>query len=149
MFAPPVDMSADAETLLSLLRMCTSPAAVVSSPWLIETVTVTLGAFRDLNLLLNEPARLASRDHKFRLNESGNFRVALPTPAQLDGRCLLNCFQSSQKLRDVSLSQGFQQYGERSRSNIREVYHMDFLTKNALPALVEHYGDWFVSLQVC
>jgi hypothetical protein len=32
-------------------------------------------------------------------------RIALPTSAQLDGRCLKNCFQSSHLTRDISMSQ--------------------------------------------
>lgn len=72
--------------------------------------------------------------------------MALPTEGQLDGRCLENCFASSQRRRDIAISQGYQHYGTRHDGGRREPYHLPFLLKSSLPALAEWYGDAFVSL---
>lgn len=78
------------------------------------------------------------------------FFVALPTEDQLDGRCLRNCFQSSQRRRDIAISQAYQHYGVRFRrgSAERMPAHLPFLLHQSLPALAEYYGDVFVALNV-
>ena len=74
--------------------------------------------------------------------------VALPTEEQLDDRCLDNCFVSSQRRRDISLAQGYQQYGCDNSNGRVEAFHKPFLLESSLPALAEWYGDMFVSLNV-
>lgn len=74
--------------------------------------------------------------------------VALPTEEQLDERCLDNCFVSSQRRRDISLAQGYQQYGCANSNGRAEAFHKPFLLESSLPALAEWYGDMFVSLNV-
>lgn len=78
------------------------------------------------------------------------FEIALPTELQLDERCLVNCFDSSQRRRDIVLSQGYQHYTHRFTrgSSERIPAHMPFLLFSSLPALSEYYGDFFVALNV-
>lgn len=135
MFYPPKDASVDADFLEATLFACLGDEA--SSAWLVQTIMGTFSDFRNLHVDFKSEGPPA------------DFRVALPTAAQLDKRCLSNCFYSTQRLRDVTLSQGFQQYGTRVGANgAPEVYHQDFMLQRSLPALIEHYSDWFVGLQV-
>lgn len=140
MFAPANSSgaAADASALLDVLNVCV--ATVASSPWVHGVIARTLSEFASVK---GEHGGLRA-----------GFRVALPTAAQLDSRCLLNCFTSSHRRRDIVLSQGFQTYGNGifvtnpSGKMTRLAFHMPFLLNISLPTLAEHYGDVFVALQV-
>lgn len=130
--------SADVAVLQDVLDGCAADSA---SSWLRVAVARTLADFAS-----------AKAEHG---GVRTDFRVALPTAEQLDGRCLRNCFQSSHRRRDIVLSQGFQTYGNGAfvtgpdGKMKRLAFHMPFLLNVSLPALVEHYSDVFVALQVC
>jgi hypothetical protein len=76
------DGSLNVSAVTEILEGCLPAIPSPGSDWIAAAVPAVLQDFADVGT-----------------------RIALPTSAQLDGRCLKNCFQSSHLTRDISISQ--------------------------------------------
>ena len=114
------------------------------------TCAARLAVLRDINARETVGACATAASSTMPTRRPRSFEIALPTELQLDERCLVNCFDSSQRRRDIVLSQGYQHYTHRFTrgSSERIPAHMPFLLFSSLPALSEYYGDFFVALNV-